>query len=244
MNKFPKSLLRFNKHLILNKRIDNIFYSTKPAVKPNEQENLQEKIKQTERVAHLYSRKQRIKKPQKPPFAKNLLLGNFDFDILTYPQLEKDELETLENSLQPVANFFKSPETAEIKTLTNEFVQDLNNLCLFGLRVPISAGGRELSHTETCKFHEIISSHALGKNLIYNDLFGIQAILKNGSKTLKTKYLPRLVSGQSFSAFCVSEEGSYDPKAIKTRAVRNPDGSWVRNTFHLILGLHIIISDT
>lgn len=229
MNKISRELLRFNKRLVLNtteKAITSAFYSTKPAVSRNENDELREKIKETERVANL-QRKPRVKKPQKPPFAKNLFIGKFDFDILTYPQLEKDELETLESNLKPVADFFNLKETAEIKTYSKEFAENLQNLCLFGLKAPVNVGGRELTHTEDCKFKEFISNHKLGRNLIYNEEFGIQAILKNGSKLLKAKYLRRLISGE-LSAFCIIEEGSYDPKSITTKAVKNADGSWVR----------------
>lgn len=231
MNKISGELLRFNKRLVLKKTEKatiSACYSTKPAIHRNENNDVRvrEKIKDTERVANLF-RKPRVKKPQKPPFAKNLFIGQFDFDILTYPQLEKDELVTLENSLKPVVDFFNRKETAETKTFSQQFAQNLENLSLFGLKAPVSLGGRELTNTEACKFKEILSKHELGRNLIVNEEFGIQSILKNGSDVLKRKYLDDLISGKLLSALCVTEEGGYDPKSVKTKAVKNPDGSWV-----------------
>lgn len=229
MNKLFNDFIRFNKYVVLNKMekaATCVLYSTKPAIKSNQNEELHEKIKQTERVTHLF-KKPRVKEPQKPPFAKNLFIGKFDPDILTYPQLQKDELEALEGALKPVADVFNSKEMSEIKTFSNEFTQTLYNLCLFGLRAPIKDGGRELTYTENCKFNEIIAGHELGRNLIANEQYGIQAILKNADDKLKTKYLPGLITGDLLSALCATEEGSYDPKHISTRAVRNPDGSWV-----------------
>lgn len=229
MNKLTTKLISYNNRLILNNRkkvCNSAFYSTKLAIDKDENENLHDKIKETERVIHLH-RKQRIKKPQKPPFAKNLFAGQFDVDILTYPQLEKDELETLESSLKPVEDFFKNKDTAEFKTFSKEFTKYLSSLSLFGLKVPVSTGGRELPYTDACKFQEILSSHELGRNLICNEDLGIQAILKNGNESLKTKYLPALVSGELLSALCVTERESFDPKSVKTKAVKNVDGSWV-----------------
>lgn len=229
MNKLFNECLRFNKYIVLKKVEKSAtcaLYSTKAAIKSNQNEDLQEKIKQTERVTHLF-RKPRVKQPQRPPFAKNLFIGKFDPDILTYPQLQKDELEALENALKPIADVFNSRDMAEIKTFSNEFVQSLYNLCLFGLRAPVKDGGRELTYTENCKFNEIIAGHELGRNLIANEQYGIQAILRNANDKLRAKYLPGLISGQLLSAFCATEEGSYDSKHISTKAVRNPDGSWV-----------------
>lgn len=229
MNKLSLNLLHPNKRFLLNnteRLAVCIFYSTKPAVKRDQNEEIPEKIKQTERITHLF-RKPHVKKPQKPPFAKNLFVGNFDPDILTYPQLEKDELENLENSLKPVADFFKSKEAGETKNFSDKFVDKLKSLYLFGLRAPVTAGGRELTHTEYCKFGEIIAGHELGCSLRYSEQFGIQALLKNGSDELKAKYLPRLISGELLSAFCIHEENNNDDKDVRTRAERNPDGSWV-----------------
>lgn len=229
MNKLPRGFLRFNKRLMLSRAEVCSFYSTKPAVKQDDSDRqLREKIEDTQRITHLFRKKPRVKKPQKPPFAKNLFVGKFDTDILTYPQLEKDELELLEANLKPVTDFFSSRNTNEIATFSNEFMDSLRRLYLFGLRAPATAGGRELTHTENCKFNEAISTHQLGWNLISNELLGIQAILKKGSDVLKAKYLPRLVSGEILTAFCAAEDGSYDPKFIQTRASQNPDGSWVR----------------
>jgi hypothetical protein len=48
-----------------------------------------------------------VKKKQKFPFAKNLFLGKFDHDVLTYPEvLEKERLQTLNELVAPVERFF------------------------------------------------------------------------------------------------------------------------------------------
>jgi hypothetical protein len=47
------------------------------------------------------------KKQQKFPFAKNLFLGKFDHDILTYPEvLDKERLQTLNEMVAPIERFF------------------------------------------------------------------------------------------------------------------------------------------
>jgi acyl-CoA dehydrogenase family protein 9 len=51
-----------------------------------------------------------------------------------------------------------------------------------------------------------------------------------GNEEQKQKYLPRLASGEWVAAFCLTEPGSgSDAASIKTRAVRQADGSFVLN---------------
>jgi hypothetical protein len=48
-----------------------------------------------------------VKKKQKFPFAKNLFLGKFDHDVLTYPEiLDKERLQTLNELVAPIEKFF------------------------------------------------------------------------------------------------------------------------------------------
>lgn len=203
------------------------YYSIKPAVKRDDQEDtIQQSIRDTEKITHI-PQKKKPKKPQREPFVKNLLVGRFDVEMLTYPQLEKDELEKLNANLKPVDDYFNRTDVLQTKTLTDDFKQSLNNLSLFGLRTSYVYGGRDLNITETCKFNEIISQHKLKRTLMYNDQFCIQCIQKLGSDKLKNKYLPRLVAGNIISAFCVAESDSVDIEDLKTKAVSSHDGMWV-----------------
>lgn len=229
MNKLTKATVLYSKISKLHKLEAygiSSWYSTKPAVKEAKSRDLREKIKETERISIMF-RKPRIKKPQKPPFVKNLFLGKFDTDILTYPQLEKDELEALEANIKPVSDFFNDPEIRQTKTFSREFLANIGKLRVIGLKTPVTEGGRELTHTESCRFSEIIAGQELGQVLFANEQLGVQTLLKNGSDDLKRKYLGRLMSGELLCALCVLEEGNCDPNLMKTQALRNADGSWV-----------------
>ena len=51
-----------------------------------------------------------------------------------------------------------------------------------------------------------------------------------GTAAQKSQYLPRLVAGEMVGAYALSEAGSgSDALAAKTRATKQPDGSWVLN---------------
>jgi len=48
-----------------------------------------------------------VKTKQKSPFAKDLFLGKFDHDVLTYPEvLDKERLQTLGELVAPIERFF------------------------------------------------------------------------------------------------------------------------------------------
>jgi alkylation response protein AidB-like acyl-CoA dehydrogenase len=49
-----------------------------------------------------------------------------------------------------------------------------------------------------------------------------------GTEAQKQKYLPGLVSGEMVGSYCLSESGSgSDALAAKTRAMKQPDGSFI-----------------
>jgi acyl-CoA dehydrogenase family protein 9 len=57
---------------------------------------------------------------------------------------------------------------------------------------------------------------------------GCKGVVLFGTEEQKRRYLPRLASGELIAAFCLTEPGSgSDAASIKTRAVRQPDGSFV-----------------
>jgi len=59
---------------------------------------------------------------------------------------------------------------------------------------------------------------------------GCKGVVLFGSDEQKARYLPRLATGELVAAFCLTEPGSgSDAASIKTRAVAQPDGSFVLN---------------
>jgi acyl-CoA dehydrogenase family protein 9 len=52
------------------------------------------------------------KKQQKSAFVKNLFLGKFDHDVLTYPEvLDKERLQTLSELVAPIERFFSEGDS-------------------------------------------------------------------------------------------------------------------------------------
>jgi len=114
-------------------------------------------------------------------------------------------------------------------TLQRELVKKCGSLGLFGTNIPEAYGGVDLDKISTLVVSESIAEHAS-----FGATFGAQAnltilpIFMFGTEAQKQKYLPGLVSGEMVGSYCLSESGSgSDALSAKTRAARQPDGSFV-----------------
>jgi alkylation response protein AidB-like acyl-CoA dehydrogenase len=113
--------------------------------------------------------------------------------------------------------------------LARELIAKAGNLGLVGSDVPEELGGVGLD-----KAASVIIGEAIGRSASVATTFGAQTglaiipILCFGSDEQKRKYLPGLASGEIVGAYALSESGSgSDALAARTRAARQPDGSFV-----------------
>src|SRR5687768_13740260 len=113
--------------------------------------------------------------------------------------------------------------------LQREIVKKCGGLGLFGTNIPEAYGGVDLDKIATLVVSEAIAAHGS-----FAATFGAQAnltilpIYMFGTEGQKQKYLPGLVSGELVGSYCLSESGSgSDALAAKTRAMKQPDGSFV-----------------
>jgi alkylation response protein AidB-like acyl-CoA dehydrogenase len=104
-------------------------------------------------------------------------------------------------------------------------------LGLFGIDVPEEYGGLDLD-----KVTSLVVSERMSKSASFAAAFGAQAnltvlpLMLFGTAAQKQKYLPKLVAGEIVGAYCLSETGSgSDALGAKTKATRQPDGSFVLN---------------
>jgi alkylation response protein AidB-like acyl-CoA dehydrogenase len=115
--------------------------------------------------------------------------------------------------------------------LARDLVKRCGALGLIGVDVAETYGGVQLD-----KVTSMIVSDRMSRSASFGATFGAQANLMVlplslfGSEAQKRKYLPRLLSGEIIGAYCLSEPGSgSDALGAKTRAARQPDGSFVLN---------------
>ena len=135
--------------------------------------------------------------------------------------------EFVRNEVLPRAEKLDSKDWDEARAL----IRRCGELGLLGINVPETYGGLDLDKTSSLVVAERICVFAS-----FGVAFGAQTnlcilpITLFGTEGQKQKYLPGLVAGERVGAYALSESGSgSDALSAKTRATRQPDGSWVLN---------------
>ena len=139
---------------------------------------------------------------------------------------------------QTVRDFVKSEVLPAIErleqkdwALARRRVARCGELGLLGVDVPEAYGGVQLD-----KVSSMIVSEHMSIAASFGATFGAHANLVIlplalfGTDAQKRKYLPKLMTGEMLGAYCLSESGSgSDALGAKTKAIRQPDGSFVLN---------------
>lgn len=151
--------------------------------------------------------------------------------------------ETLNVLLDNIARFVRERlvpnevTVAETDEIPPDIVADMKEMGLFGLTIPESYGGLELTMEE-----EVLAMLELGKtspafrSLIGTTVgIGSQGILLDGTQEQKDKYLPRLATGELIASFALTEPGSgSDASSLRTTAIRDGDHYVVNGTKRFI----------
>src|SRR5437867_10853274 len=135
--------------------------------------------------------------------------------------------EFVENEILPVLGRLEEKDWA----LARQLVQRAGGLGLLGVDVPEAYGGVGLD-----KVASLVVSEKIAISASFGATFGAHAnltvspLLLFGREARERKYLPKLLSGELVGAYGLSETGSgSDALSARTRAARQPDGSFVLN---------------
>src|SRR5688572_24570414 len=135
--------------------------------------------------------------------------------------------EFVDGELLPALDRLESKDWELAKTL----LRRAGDLGLLGIPVAEEYGGLDLD-----KASSLVVVERIARSASFATTFGGQAnlcilpLVLFGTPAQKAQYLPRLVSGELAGAYALSESGSgSDALAAKTRATKQPDGSWVLN---------------
>lgn len=150
----------------------------------------------------------------------------------TYPTLNFDLGETADMIRETVKNFARNeiaPRAAEIDR-TDRFPRDLlpkmGELGLLGITVEEEWGGTGLGYLEHVVAMEEISRASASVGLSYgaHSNLCVNQLRRWGNNDQKTRYLPKLISGEHLGALAMSESGAgSDVISMKLRADRKGD---------------------
>ncbi|XP_004454895.1 complex I assembly factor ACAD9, mitochondrial isoform X2 [Dasypus novemcinctus] len=168
--------------------------------------------------------------PPSRAFAKELFLGKIEKkEVFPFPEVSQDELNEINQFVGPVEKFFTeevdSQKIDREGEIPKETFEKLKNLGLFGMLVPEEYGGLGLSNTMFARLGEIISlDFSIAVTLFAHQVIGLKGIILAGTEEQKTKYLPKLASGEHIAAFCLMEPASgSDAASIQARATLSED---------------------
>lgn len=122
---------------------------------------------------------------------------------------------------------------AETDEIPADIVQEMREMGLFGLTIPESYGGLELTMEEEVRLlYELCKTSPAFRSVIGTTVgIGSQGILMDGTEEQKAKYLPLLATGKLSASFALTEpDAGSDAASLRTTAIRDGDHYVVNGT--------------
>src|SRR5215213_4154807 len=170
-------------------------------------------------------------------FAKSLFLGEIHEELVfpwpTTDAAEQDKIRDLNSRIRDYCQENYDPRQAEEERwIPDQVLRDLGEIGALGLYVDRKYGGQGLSQTGYARVFETIGQidATLAIVLGVHQSIGFKGISLFGSDEQKERFLPDLASGRKLAGFALTEPNAgSDAYNVESRAVRQPDGSWVLN---------------
>ena len=170
-------------------------------------------------------------------FAKSLFLGEIhDELVFPWPQAdseEQDRVRALNSRIREYcAEHYDARRAEEERWIPDQVLRDLGEIGALGLYVEKEYGGQGLSQTGYARVFETVGQidATLAIVLGVHQSIGFKGISLFGTDGQKERFLPDLATGRKLAAFALTEpEAGSDAYHVRSRAVEQPDGSWVLN---------------
>ncbi len=137
-------------------------------------------------------------------------------------------LEFMEKEVKPHRERFEQKDYQ----FTEELMKKLGELGMLGITVPEVYGGLGMDFNTSMLVCDRISGISGSLSTAYgaHTGIGVLPILLYGTEEQKSKYLPKLSSGEYMGAYCLTEPGAgSDANSGKTKAELDKDGNYVIN---------------
>jgi acyl-CoA dehydrogenase family protein 9 len=168
---------------------------------------------------------------------KSLFCGDIHEDMaFPYPALDpqrKARLAEILGSLRALAREeIDATKSDRDGRLSEGVVSGIKRLGLMGMQTPREYGGLELDATSYARVMQEVAARdtSVAVFLGAHQSIGMKALLLFGTAQQKSRYLPKLATGEQIAAFALTEAAAgSDVQGMKTRAVANADGSYTLN---------------
>jgi acyl-CoA dehydrogenase len=164
--------------------------------------------------------------PERDPFIDEDRLTTMIRDIETHRLLLDSVSRFVREKLIPAED-----EVVETDAIPHAIVDAMREIGLFGLTVPEEFGGFGLTMEEEVEvtFELTRASPAFRSIMGTNNGIGSQGIVIDGTPEQKSKWLPRLASGELIGSFALTEPGSGSDAASLTTSARLDGDAYVVN---------------
>src|SRR3954453_12796098 len=169
-------------------------------------------------------------------FAKSLFLGEIHEDLVfPFPRPPEEDQRRTRELIQQAREFGEGYDERKVEEkgwIGDDKIAELGERGLLGLYVPREYGGAGLTQTGYCRVSEEFAQIDATLSVVMgvHQSIGMKGIVLFGSDEQKARFLPDLASGRKLAAFALTEtEAGSDAYHLRSRAVRQADGSWVLN---------------
>ncbi len=176
-------------------------------------------------------------------FAKSLFLGEIREELVfPWPQpdpAEQERIRTLNAAARELGSRMDHRAIEERRWIGDELIRELGEAGLCGLYVDERYGGQGLSQTGYARVFETFAQIDATLSIVLgvHQSIGFKGIHIFGTDAQKERFLPDLAAGRKLAGFALTEpEAGSDAYAIQSRAVKQPDGSWVLNGHKRYIG--------
>ena len=169
-------------------------------------------------------------------FTKSLLLGDIREEMV-FPWPEPNEPEQrkvreLSAKAREIGDAIDHRKVEEDGWIGDDVIRELGDAGLCGLYVDEKYGGQGLSQTGYARVFETLAQIDATLSIILgvHQSIGYKGIHLFGTDEQKERFLPDLATGRKLAGFALTEpEAGSDAYHVRSRAVSQPDGSWVLN---------------
>ena len=169
-------------------------------------------------------------------FCKSLFLGEIHEEmVFPWPAPDPDEQERIRDlnaAAREIGARMDHRQIEEKRWIGDRVIRELGEAGLCGLYVDEEYGGQGLSQTGYARVFETFAQIDATLSIVLgvHQSIGFKGIHMFGTAEQKERFLPDLAAGRKLAGFALTEpEAGSDAYAIQSRAVLQPDGSYVLN---------------